>query len=592
MKKRTILRSAAALTLAIVMLLALALPALAAGSGSITINPNGQEGLGDAGRFTAYQVFKGDVNKDNTDELDNLEWGDNVDGNTVVNAMKAATNLPLGESNFGAAFTKAYDEDYPKVQHEVSQAEFVAQWLAAQKGDIAAPDFARIVAGCLAGSGKNSTLDSSNNWVINGLDPGYYLVKDNYVSQSVSDKSDGSVSSYILQVVGEVSVDLKATIPTVEKKIISDGKPVDGVLSETETDVTYRLTGTVAENIGQYSAYEYIFTDTLSAGLSMTAGNVRSVQYVNDTTTVGTFTKDTDYEVKYVEDPDHDGVHILTITFKDLIASLKTLHVDVGTLTAENIQNIKIVIEYTAHLNEQAVIGTGGNPNSVVLTYSNDPYETGTGKSAPDEVNTFTLALRIIKNGVDGPLKDVGFKLMKGKSNTPTTGLDNSYARFELVTTPTETYQEIAEWVKGPIESTGTELKTDTNGVINIHGLSVGAYTLVETNAPDGYETMKPIVFNITGEVENDGTLDVDDVKLKRDESNENREDVKLTNDDFSGHKAELTLTNFKSPILPHTGGIGAKVVYIVSGLTVLAGAAIVVMAMRKRTRGRHEQSR
>ena len=47
--------------------------------------------------------------------------------------------------------------------------------------------------------------------------------------------------------------------------------------------------------------------------------------------------------------------------------------------------------------------------------------------------------------------------------------------------------------------------------------------------------------------------------------------------------KATLTLTNYKAPILPNTGGIGAKIVYVVSGLAVLIGVCVVLAALRRR---------
>lgn len=67
---------------------------------------------------------------------------------------------------------------------------------------------------------------------------------------------------------------------------------------------------------------------------------------------------------------------------------------------------------------------------------------------------------------------------------------------------------------------------------------------------------------------------------------------MEFSNGSLLAHSGQLTLTNFKSPILPHTGGIGAGIVYLVSALAVVTGAAIVYLATRKRGRGRHEQSR
>lgn len=593
MKKRTVLRSAAALALTVVMVLALALPALAAsGTGSITIAPNGQESLGGDNRFTAYQIFKGDVNKDNTEELDNLEWGDGVDHGNLVAEMKTSHLSLGGGDDFGQAFTTAWT-DWNSNHQEMDEAEFVAQWLGQHLTERAyADDFARLVAKHTNGAGKASTF-TGDKWVINSLESGYYLVKDNYKSEAGHEEKDGSVSSYILQVVGNVTVDLKATIPTVEKKV--DGQK--GVLTETETAHTFTLTGTVSENIGEYDTYSYTFTDTISKGLTVTDAQLSNltVEYSNISGTIhsATFTKNTDYTVN-LPSANQEGVeHTLTVTFSNLKQSLvnRVSGIDLSNKTLVN--NIRIVVTYEAQLNVNAVIGNDGNPNDVVLEYSNDPYSSGTGETIPDEVNTYTLALRIVKKGAENAnLPDAEFKLMKGKNNDPNAA-GSQFATFNEATGTDgagkhETYQEIKGWEQGI--SKGGALKTNSNGEFNIHGLSAGTYTLVETKAPAGYETMKPIVFTITGTVDptsgklTSATMTVADAST--------RQDVDLSNGSLLAHSAQLTLTNFESPILPHTGGIGARIVYLVSALAVLTGAAIVVMAMRKRTRGRHEQSR
>ena len=60
---------------------------------------------------------------------------------------------------------------------------------------------------------------------------------------------------------GYESIDLKASLPTVEKKV-EDG---DGHLTETYKDITFTLTGTVAENIDEYETYKYsIWTECCS----------------------------------------------------------------------------------------------------------------------------------------------------------------------------------------------------------------------------------------------------------------------------------------------------------------------------------------
>ena len=40
-----------------------------------------------------------------------------------------------------------------------------------------------------------------------------------------------------------------------------------------------------------------------------------------------------------------------------------------------------ITVEYTATLNENAVLGSAGNPNEVYLEYSNNPNKSGEGNN-------------------------------------------------------------------------------------------------------------------------------------------------------------------------------------------------------------------
>ena len=51
----------------------------------------------------------------------------------------------------------------------------------------------------------------------------------------------------------------------------------------------------------------------------------------------------------------------------------------------------KIRVEYTATLNEDAVLGESGNINNAVLDYSNNPYDSSSWESQTDKVTVYTL---------------------------------------------------------------------------------------------------------------------------------------------------------------------------------------------------------
>ena len=539
--------------------------AVTASAATITIDGGTQADLGGAGRFQAYQVFTGNLggSVSKTNELAGITWGDGVEAKALVEALKKS-NLPVtdadGSGMFGEKFTNAWNAWSAEHGDAISDAELVAQFLSKHNSTSYGNAFARIAAQNTKGVGITSVA-TAGGWQITVDEDGYYLVKDLYTSQEGNDKPDGAVSSYILQVLGNQTVGIKSSIPTVEKKV--EGQ--DGYLTETNKEVTFTLTGTVAQNIEEYGKYFYKFTDTLSAGFDFGLVNNSNLNVKLDG--MYQFAQGTDYRVDLKEGTEA-GTHVLTVTFEDLIAAVEKAASEDVKLSKDS----KIVVTYQAKLNKSAVIGKTGNPNDVKLEYSNDPYATGTGESVPDEVKTYTLGLDVVKYNDDktpAPLENVKFKLKNG------TG-DYAVLEEQKDAEGKTGYYAITGW-----DATGTELVTDAEGAFHIHGLSTGTYTLVETEAPKDYETMKDVVFDITGGTINaDGSLGNLDWNLNKE--NEHRTDASFSGVLTSG-TATLTLTNYKAPILPNTGGIGAKIVYVVSGLAVLVGACIVLLALKKR---------
>ena len=302
----------ASFVLAFAMVMAIAMPSVvkAAGNGSITIT-----GAKAGHTFEAYQIFAGDAS-DKT--LSNLKWGSGV--------------TPDGQTALGNAKTKADS----------------------LKNDSDAKDFAYEVSKYLATASASSVADGQD-YKINGLAPGYYLVKD----------KDGTVpqeqayTKFILEVVGtNVSAAVKSSVPTSEKKV----KDTNDTTGETTgwqdsadydigDQVPFQLTGNVADDYSQYKgAYQLVFHDTLSNGLTFNENSVKV--YVNDSDTP---VSSNQYTIAY---PATDN-HSFDVTINDV----KSLGDHVT----------KVRVEYTATLNENAVIGSVGNPNTMYMEFSNNP---------------------------------------------------------------------------------------------------------------------------------------------------------------------------------------------------------------------------
>lgn len=555
-----------AVVLVVVMVMALSVTAFASpAKATITITPTNQAESGSADRFTAYQIFKGTVEADklgDTDDeqgrrLSHITWGDDIDH---AKLMEEIAKDPTFTSH-------QYTDDYAQWEaskDEATDAEFLAYYLDAHGNDEVVDAFVRIVGdkskSIITGTGTKSQK-SGDNWTIQ-VDPGYYLIIDT-VDGTGSEAV--SASSYILEVAKDRTVEMKATMPTVQKNITESDK---GILEATgeDNDITYVLTGTVAKNIADYDTYSYEFKDTIPVGLTADEASVtveidgRNVTDKKDTAFTVTLTKNT------------DAVNTLTVSFTDLKST--DLAPVSGTSTVK--------ITYTAYLNKNAVVGETGNTNSVELTYSNDPYGEGKGKTVPATAVAYTLGLDIAK--LDGSQRDetllagAKFKLKNEAGN---------FAVLEKVTSGSDEYYAITKWDTEEEATVLIESVADKH--VFVHGLDVGTYTMVETETPAGYELMHDVQFTIAGGDIEAGPV-LGNVTATLADGHDSREDAEVSINADDGGVIDVKLINYEAPVLPHTGGIGAGIVLAISALVVLAGASIIVFAVRKDRKAKQQQ--
>ena len=338
-------------------------------------------------------------------------------------------------------------------------------------------------------------VTSSNGTAsISDLADGYYLVKD---VTNLADKDDAN-SAWIVQVAGTTSIEIKNAKPTVDKQILDEtddaekgatngwGESADHAINE---KFQFKLTATIPADAdyAAYETYKLVFNDTLSKGI--TFDQIDSVK-ATSTTLTGTNAKTlatTDYTKSNITTDTGTGAQAWTLT----IADIKSI-VDTNTLGTNNAAKpifgkevITVEVVYTAHLNSDAIIssadGTGVNTNNnkVNLTYSNNPYTSGTGKTADDYVWCFTYGVNNTKYKVEAKagneLKGAGFTLYTDSNKT---------TAIKLIDNEDGTYT-----VADQSATTGviTEMTSNTNGVFNIKGLDAGTYCLAETKVPDGY---------------------------------------------------------------------------------------------------------
>ena len=541
------------LLLAAVMVLAMGVPTFAA-SGSYTLTISGAS---DGHTYEAYQIFAGDLSE-NEQTLSNVKWGDGVNGEALLAALKGTEEEPTA---YQTCMTAA---DVAKVleSYENNSSEMKAF------ADIAGQHLTKTTSGT-----ASAYNEDSKSYTISGLAAGYYLVKDKDDSVPGTD----AYTDFILKVVQNTTVTPKSDVPTVEKKVQEDDKyNQDGGYGNGYNDVAdwnigdavpFKLIGTLPTNFADYDTYQYIFHDTLSAGLSLNQDTIH-VYMASDK--AGTKDKKElhGYTVN-VPGTEEENQCSFEVAFADLTNS--------ETVGEEVTANKYIIVEYTATLNKDAEIGLPGNPNRVYLEFSNNPNSGGegdTGKTPEDKVIVFTYELDATKvEGGDGEnagkkLKDAEFKLY------------DANGKYVIV----DDEGKVTGWADN--EEGGSTLKSGEDGLFKVIGLDDGSYYLKETKAPDGYNMITdPIKIEIKATTVNDqewtamegpsDALTALEIKVTVGSTT-----TSGTGDTESGIVA-TDIENNKGAELPETGGMGTTIFYVLGAILVLGAGGLLIARRR-----------
>lgn len=401
---------------------------------------------------------------------------------------------------------------------------------------------------------KAATATADGALEIGPLAPGYYLV--DQTAQTADENGDNvnTLSAYLVDTViaGQTtSINLKKGTVTLEKKVQdwndTEGKPTNPTWSDSADhdlgdDVPFQLTGTLPANYDRYDTFKYIFHDSLSAGLTRN----------ND---VKVFAKngDTEQEItsQFTVAAPVNGT--FTVTNNDLKTITKD---DEGAAVTIN-NATTIVVRYTAKVNENAVMGSTGNPNTAYLEFSNNPNNggEGTNNTPEDKVIVFTYKFVVDKSftGADAPAADdmPEFTLYKYLP----TGTDGAL---------------VATQIGDPVKVTGNA----TDGFkAEFPRLDDGKYMVSETKVPQGFNKAPDTYFEISAtHSEGDNpALSTLKVTFYTDATF-----ATTAGDPADGVIDTGTVTvdieNKTGSELPSTGGMGTTMLYV-------AGAAIVLIA-------------
>lgn len=333
----------------------------------------------------------------------------------------------------------------------------------------------------------------------------------------------------------QATVDVKTEYPEIDKVIVENGTDKEVSTAKIGDTVTFKLTSTVPDMTG-YTKYTYKVTDTLSAGL--TFNNDVSIKIGN----------------KQVFKPQDFTVDPVTHAGNETIFEINF----VNFLQHKDLAGESIVITYTATLNENAVIGGSGNPNTVNLTYSNNPKDTTSTDKTPDDlviVYTFMLNLE---------------KVDAASHSTKLNG-----AIFSLWTTEFITGAQTKSYVDGGnsvlLYLIKDDLETQNNGTFAF-SVKTGTYYLFEETPPTGYNKMTdPIKFTVTPDFDPNTNLLL----------NVTTNNTEVTWDASTG-SVSTTVENRSGLELPSTGGQGVTLFIVGGGILMLGSVGTLIFRRKK----------
>ncbi|KIR01372.1 Cell wall surface anchor family protein [Lachnospiraceae bacterium TWA4] len=575
---------------------------------SITVKTTDASSVSIAGKtYTAYRLFDVTYSGDNyaytvTDEFKNFKYkkadDTEVSGKDLVDYIGTLTgsdkeaelqNVAKEALKFATADTTKVNTTFTAVGRAVTEADGI------------------------------SDTNIKEIAVIDVQKAGYYLVTGDAKALNNDEESNNQIVSACILTTADPKeeITVKADAPTVEKNIVTkEEKGTDKEeLSKTNNaaigdSVKFKVTSNVPDMKG-YKKYYFVLKDTMSKGLEFDPSSVNikignkvldlDVKNEEDNTV-----QKRDYSLKY--ETDDNGETTIEIVFRNFIQY------------ADNAGD-KIVVTYSATVTEKAETTNTGNENKVDLTYSNNPNVTDDGDEDDEdkpgsnsttgktpESKTYTYVTELVLYKIDG------------KTNQPLTGAEFDITSNDVMNTVLVKKQEYVEAGENEIathyalkDGTYTEkdpvregdnadidsyvdgvkkyllketvnretkpaegeykvhVKVGEDGKVKLTGLKEGTYTIVETEAPDGYNKLDANAITPVG------------IAWNAPEENSTTCSWTYTNTDLENQVGinQLTVKNYSGTQLPETGGIGTTIFYIIGGILVVGAGVLLVTKKR-----------
>ncbi len=417
-------------------------------------------------RYNVYKLFKADIEESTTtssqDQLPadaypgiatHIEWGSAASKTAILSFLDSR-----GYSDWLAE--NGQDESGARDLAQNAMA-FIAQEIGASPDDggaatvpatKAAKSFAIELAQALADAlGDSSEVVShvAANEQFEG-EEGYYL----FITDTSSIGEEGAGTSPIWVPLGGATKKLteKTSIPSLEKLVKENSTGEFGRAADAHKgqDVDYRLVATLPDNIMTFKTYHLNFADTLSKGLEIQGGDTSSVSVkIGDVDVTSNITGKKG-SMTYAS-------NVLVVDIPDVFSLQEGLTIRGGDT---------VIVEYKAHLTDEAVIGVEGNQNNALLAYTNDPVTLADGTTIKPGKKTKTYTYRLSLNKVD---KQTGESLAGAKYTVE--DQDGGFVQLD-----------------GSLSSEPYEFVTDDDGNLVIPRIDAGVFTVREVKAPKGYE--------------------------------------------------------------------------------------------------------
>lgn len=265
------------------------------------------------------------------------------------------------------------------------------------------------------------------------LDLGYYLVSSSVGSllHLTTTNPNGEINE-------------KNTIkPDVDKEVKENSTGVYGKENDATIGDTVEFKSTITTGAG---FKDYVLYDKMSTGLTLNPDSIKAYVIVNN--------NEVAIDKQYYRVNTNVEGYAFTITFDNEFIAKQPI-------------NTKIVVKYTATLNENATIEGTGNTNETKLTYDNGTTETKT-------TTTYTYKFNLKKTDADeNEIEGAEFKLYAKDNNK------------EILVVLENEANSIYRVAVG--NEAGVTIKV---GHATIKGLDAGTYYLEEVVSPEGYNKL------------------------------------------------------------------------------------------------------